>query len=56
MDLQKSQLDQLSRLLQSSMTTSKEISDISGEDKTTVTLLTVGVTLAVAGFLRSLNS
>ncbi len=49
MDLQKSQLDQLSRLLQSSMTTSKEISDISGEDKTTVTLLTVGCTLAVAG-------
>jgi hypothetical protein len=56
MDLQKSQLDQLSRLLQSSMNTSNEIAEISGEDKTTVTLLTVGLTLAVTGFLRSMNA
>jgi hypothetical protein len=56
MDLQKTQLDQLSRLLQSSMNTSTEISEISGEDKTTVTLLALGFTLAFTGFLRVLNS
>ena len=56
MDLQKTQLDQLSRLLQSSMNTSNEIAEISGEDKTTVTLLGLGFTLAFTGFLRVLNS
>lgn len=55
MNLQKSELDQLSRLLQSSMNTSKEIAEISEEDKTTVTLIAVGLTLAVTGILRSMN-
>ncbi len=55
MDLEKTQLDQLSRLVQSSMNTSKEIAEISGQDKVTVTLVTVGLTMAVAGFLRSVN-
>ena len=56
MDLQKSQLDHLSRLLQSSMNNSTEIAEISGEDKTTVTRLALGFTLAYTGFLRVLNS
>ncbi|WP_189702641.1 hypothetical protein [Subsaximicrobium wynnwilliamsii] len=55
MDLQKAPLDQLSRLMQSSMTTSTEIAKISGEDKTTVTLITLGFTLAFTGILRALN-
>lgn len=55
MELEKTQLDQLSRLVQSIMNTSKEIANISGQDKVTVTLVTVGLTMAVAGFLRSVN-
>lgn len=55
MNLEKTQLDQISRLLQSSATTSNEIAKISGQDKTTVTLITVGVIMAIAGFLRSLD-
>ncbi|NGX84818.1 hypothetical protein [Aequorivita sp. KMM 9714] len=55
MDLEKAQLDQLGRLVQSSINTSKEIAEISGQDKVTVTLVTVGLTMAVAGFLRSVN-
>lgn len=55
MNLEKSQLDLLSRLFESSINTSSEIADISGQDKTTVTLITVGVTLAVAGLLRAMN-
>lgn len=47
MHLEKSQLDLLSRLLQSSVNTSKDIAEISGQDKTTVTLIAVGMTLAV---------
>jgi hypothetical protein len=56
MDVQKSQLDQLGRLLQSSMNTSKEIADISGEDKTTVMLLGLGLTMVFTGILRGLNA
>ncbi|WP_179338942.1 hypothetical protein [Winogradskyella ludwigii] len=56
MDLQKSQLDQLNHLFKSCETISSDIADISGEDKTTVTLLTVGLILAITGFLRSVNS
>lgn len=56
MDVQKSQLDQLSRLMQSSLNTSKEIADISGEDKTTVALLGLGFTMVFTGILRALNS
>ena len=55
MELEKAQFDQLSRLLQGGMNISKEIADISGVDKVTVTLVTVGLTLAVAGLLRSVN-
>ncbi|WP_164905161.1 hypothetical protein [Aequorivita ciconiae] len=55
MDLQKSELDQLSRLLQSGMNTSKEIAEISGQDKVTVTLFTLGLTMVVAGLLRAVN-
>ncbi|MCL8007606.1 hypothetical protein M8845_09235 [Gelidibacter japonicus] len=55
MNLEKSQLDLLSSLLQSSVNTSKDIAEISGQDKTTVSLIAVGLTLAVTGFLRSMN-
>lgn len=55
MNLEKSQSDLLSSLLQSSVNTSKDIAEISGQDKTTVKLIAVGLTLAVTGFLRSMN-
>lgn len=53
--LEKVQMDQLGRLLKSGMNTSKEIADISGIDKVTVTLVTVGLTLTVAGLLMTRN-
>lgn len=53
--LEKTEMDQLSRLLQGGINISKEISDISGVDKVTTTLVTVGLTLTVAGLLRGLN-
>lgn len=56
MDLEKSQLDLLGNLLKSSLDTSTEIAEISGEDKTTVTLVTVGLTLLVTGLFRALNT
>lgn len=56
MDLEKSQLDLLGNLLKSSLDTSTEIAEISGEDKTTVTLVTVGLTLLVAGLFRAMNT
>ena len=55
MDLEKAQMDQLGRLLQGGMNISKEIADISGVDKVTVTLVTVGLTMVVAGLLRAGN-
>lgn len=55
MNLEKLQMEQLSRLLQSGMNTSKEIADISGQDKVTVTLFTLGLTMVVAGLLRAVN-
>lgn len=56
MDLEKSHLDLLGNLLKSSLDTSTEIAEISGEDKTTVTLVTVGLTLLVTGLFRALNT
>lgn len=53
--LEKAQMDQFGRLLQGGMNISKEISEISGVDKVAVTLITVGLTLTVAGLLRSVN-
>ena len=56
MDLEKSHLDLLGNLLKSSLDTSTEIAEISGEDKTTVTLVTVGLTLLVTGLFRASNT
>lgn len=55
MDLQQEQLDQLGRLFKSSKATSQAIADISGENKTTVTLIALGFTLTITGILRAIN-
>jgi len=55
MGLDELQVDQFSRLLKSCVNASNEIAEISGADKVTVTLVTVGLTLTVTGLLRSVN-